>query len=192
MTCYKVKEKVPGKKKLMDALLCFTRDTIFRMEFETKKVIKEHPLKHLLRWAASPETFTMDFGAYEEDYIVVMTQEGESISNLISGYIDLILKRQKSAAVVVEDDEAEIAEVNSVAKIGGMVSTSITSSVVGGVGVSYSQGATDATSAAKAIERMVNDLFGEIAKINDSNLTPEQRRQQLEGQATSSTLGRNH
>ncbi len=30
------KEKVPGKKKLMDALLCFTRDSIIRMEYETR------------------------------------------------------------------------------------------------------------------------------------------------------------
>jgi len=183
MTCFRVKEKVPAKKKLMDALLCFTRDTILRMEYESKKVIKEYPLKHLLRWAASPETFTMDFGAYEEDYIVVVTQEGEAISNLIAGYIDLLLKKQKAAAVVIEDDDAEIAEIASLAKQGGAITSSITSSIVGGGNVSYSQGATDTTSAAKAIERMVNDLFGEIAKINDSNLTPEQRKQQLEGQA---------
>jgi talin len=60
-----------------------------------KKVLNEHPFKHLLRWAASPETFTMDFGAYEEDYVVVVTNEGEAISNLISGYIDLLLKKTR-------------------------------------------------------------------------------------------------
>lgn len=79
----------------MDGLLCFTRDTILRLEYETKEVIKQYPFKHLLRWAASPETFTMDFGAYEEDYVVVVTTEGEAISNLIAGYIDLMLKKQR-------------------------------------------------------------------------------------------------
>jgi len=36
MTVFTVKERVPGKKKLEKALLSFTRDTIMRMEFETK------------------------------------------------------------------------------------------------------------------------------------------------------------
>lgn len=80
---------------------------------------------------------------------------------------------------MIEDDEAEIAEVASLAKQGGAITSSITTSMVGGGNLrytsyinhinicSYSQSATDTTSAAKAIERMVNDLFGEIAKIND-------------------------
>jgi talin len=70
MTCFRVREKVKDKKKLIDALLCFTRDSIVRMEYDSKKIIKEQPLKHLLRWAASPETFTMDFGVYEEECIL--------------------------------------------------------------------------------------------------------------------------
>lgn len=69
------------------------------MEYETKHVIKEYPFKHLLRWAASPETFTMDFGAHEEDYVVVVTNEGEAISNLIAGYIDLLLKKQRGYGI---------------------------------------------------------------------------------------------
>ncbi len=94
MTCFKVKERVPGKKKLMNGILAFTRDSIIRMEYETKTVIKEYPFKHLLRWAASPETFTMDFGAYEEDYVVVVSNEGEAISNLIAGYVIYISRRR--------------------------------------------------------------------------------------------------
>jgi talin len=139
MTVFKVRERVPGKKKLMDGLLCFTRDTILRMEFETKKIIKEYPFKHLLRWAASPETFTMDFGAYEEDYVVVVTNDGEAISNLIAGYIDLMLKKQRDTGVVIEDDDAEVAEVSSVARVGGMATTSTTTSGIGGSTISYSQ-----------------------------------------------------
>jgi talin len=95
MSIFKTKEKIPGKKKLMDGLLCFTRDTIIRMEYETKKVIKEYPLKHLMRWAPTPDTFTMDFGGWENEYITVVTSQGEEISRLIAGYIDLFLKKAK-------------------------------------------------------------------------------------------------
>jgi talin len=95
MTIFKVKEKMKDKKKLTDALLCFTRDSIIRMDFESRKIIKEHSFKHLMRWAATPETFTLDFGSWEEEYIVVLTQEGEAISNLLAGYIDLMLKKHR-------------------------------------------------------------------------------------------------
>ena len=47
------------------------------------------------RWAASPNTFTLDFGDYTDEYFSVRTQEGERIAQLIAGYIDIILKRQK-------------------------------------------------------------------------------------------------
>lgn len=57
--------------------------------------MKEYPINHLHRWATSPETFTMDFGAHEEDYVVVVTNEGEAISSLVAGYIDLLLKKQR-------------------------------------------------------------------------------------------------
>ena len=66
-----------------------------------QKVIKEHPFKHLLRWAASPETFTLDFGTYEDEYVVVVTNEGDAISALIGGYIDLLLKKQKGSTRIL-------------------------------------------------------------------------------------------
>ena len=41
--------------------------------------------------AASPNSFTLDFGDYS--YYSVQTTEGELISRLIAGYIDIILKK---------------------------------------------------------------------------------------------------
>lgn len=45
------------------------------------------------RWAASPNSFTLDFGDYSEAYYSVQTTEGETISQLIAGYIDIIIKK---------------------------------------------------------------------------------------------------
>ena len=52
-------------------------------------------MTHLRRWASSADTFTMDFGSHEEDYFMVITDEGEEISALIAGYIDILLKKQR-------------------------------------------------------------------------------------------------
>lgn len=38
-------------------------------------------------------SFHQDFGEYQESYYSVQTTEGEQISQLIAGYIDIILKK---------------------------------------------------------------------------------------------------
>jgi len=38
-------------------------------------------------------SFQQDFGDYLESYYSVQTNEGEKISQLIAGYIDIILKK---------------------------------------------------------------------------------------------------
>lgn len=61
-----------------------------------QEIEREFPLDHLRRWSHTETTFTLDFGTYEDDYVTCYTSEGEAINNLISGYIDLIMKRLQS------------------------------------------------------------------------------------------------
>ena len=56
-------------------------------------MLKTWPLTTVRRWAASPNSFTLDFGDYSEAYYSVQTTEGETISQLIAGYIDIIIKK---------------------------------------------------------------------------------------------------
>ena len=80
---------------------------IVRMDTMTKEVLQSFPLTHLRRWAASGNSFTFDFGDYHEAYYTVQTPDGEQISQVISGYIDIILKRQRDAAAYVADSDDE-------------------------------------------------------------------------------------
>uniref|UniRef100_UPI00398F4284 talin-2 isoform X2 n=1 Tax=Pristiophorus japonicus TaxID=55135 RepID=UPI00398F4284 len=91
-----VKEKMKGKNKLVPRLLGITKDSVMRVDEKTKEVIQEWPLTTVKRWAASPKSFTLDFGEYQESYYSVQTTEGEQISQLIAGYIDIILKKKQS------------------------------------------------------------------------------------------------
>nr|XP_033941246.1 talin-2 isoform X4 [Pseudochaenichthys georgianus] len=91
-----VKEKMKGKNKLVPRLLGITKESVMRVDEKTKDMVQDWPLTTVKRWAASPKSFTLDFGEYQESYYSVQTTEGEQISQLIAGYIDIILKKKQS------------------------------------------------------------------------------------------------
>ncbi|XP_071826675.1 talin-1-like isoform X5 [Apostichopus japonicus] len=95
ITFFLVKEKMKGKNKLVPRLLGINKESVVRVDERTKEILKTWPLTHVRRWAASPKSFTLDFGDYSEAYYSVQTTEGEQIGQLIGGYIDIILKKKK-------------------------------------------------------------------------------------------------
>ncbi|KAL3315250.1 Talin-1 [Cichlidogyrus casuarinus] len=123
ITFFLVKEKVKGKSKLIPRLLGVSKDSVIRMDEKTKEILKIWPLTSVYKIAASQNAFTMDFGEYSPDeYYTAQTTEGEHISQLISGYIDISLKKQKArdqpgdqadeeAAMFIETVACEQAEV---------------------------------------------------------------------------------
>lgn len=48
-----------------------------------------------------------DFGDYSESFYSVQTTEGETISQLIAGYIDIIMQKKRPIHGEVPDDEDE-------------------------------------------------------------------------------------
>ncbi|XP_073980591.1 talin_middle and talin-RS domain-containing protein rhea isoform X4 [Rhodnius prolixus] len=96
VTFFLVKEKMKGKNKLVPRLLGVTKDSVLRLDEQTKEILETYPLTTVRRWCASPNTFTLDFGDYSDQYYSVQTPDGEQIVQLISGYIDIILKKKKS------------------------------------------------------------------------------------------------
>lgn len=96
VTFFLVKEKMQGKNKLVPRLLGVTKDSVLRLDEKTKDILKTWPLTTVKRWAPTPNSFTFDFGDYSDNYYSVQTTEGEQISKLIAGYIDIILKRKKA------------------------------------------------------------------------------------------------
>lgn len=96
VTFFLVKEKMKGKNKLVPRLLGVTKDSVLRLDEKTKEILKTWPLTTVRRWGASPNTFTLDFGDYSDQYYSVQTTEAEQIQQLIAGYIDIILKKKKS------------------------------------------------------------------------------------------------
>nr|XP_022902800.1 talin-2 isoform X2 [Onthophagus taurus] len=96
VTFFLVKEKMKGKNKLVPRLLGVNKDSVLRLDENTKEILKTWPLTSVKRWGASPNTFTLDFGDYSDQYYSVQTTEGEQIQQIIAGYIDIILKKQQA------------------------------------------------------------------------------------------------
>jgi talin len=82
--------------------LGITRDAILFMDDETKEITKEVRLSHLRRWAPAPTTITLDFGDHDSEYSIMETSEGEAISALIAGYIDILMRRRKGKFLNIE------------------------------------------------------------------------------------------
>ena len=74
-----------------------------RVDETTKDVITTWPLTTVKRWAASRYSFTLDFGDCHDSFYSVETSEGETISQLIAGYFDIILKKKKASEKFIHD-----------------------------------------------------------------------------------------
>jgi talin len=129
-TFFEVKELI--NKKPVPRILGITRNNIYRLDATTREIIKDHDITHLKRWSASPTQFLMDFGEFETDYVRLQTPESETISQIIAGYIDIILKVRKDGGVVLEEEDGEEAVIESVSAISGIATSSTTTGMVSG------------------------------------------------------------
>ena len=99
VTFFLVKEKLANKNKLVARLLGVTKESVVRVDEKSKAFMNVYPLECVKKWAASANTFTLDFGDhYSEPFYSVQTSEAEQIARLLSGYIDIILKKKRLAA----------------------------------------------------------------------------------------------
>ncbi|KAI1707689.1 FERM central domain-containing protein [Ditylenchus destructor] len=106
VTFFLVKEKLPGKNRRIPRLLGVNKDSVMRVDERTKAVLKDWPLEQVRRWAASNKTFTLDFGDYKDGYYSVQTLDGEKICQSFAGYIDIIMKKKRTADHTgIEGDE---------------------------------------------------------------------------------------
>ncbi|XP_053983422.1 talin-1 isoform X3 [Hylaeus volcanicus] len=130
VTFFLVKEKMKGKNKLVPRLLGVTKDSVLRLDEKTKEILKTWPLTTVRRWGASPNTFTLDFGDYSDHYYSVQTTEAEQILQLISGYIDIILKKQKAKDHFgIEGDEGSTMVEDSVSPLKATIMQHETSNI---------------------------------------------------------------
>jgi len=138
ITFFEVQRKTKGnQKKAKPIYLGITRSSVLFMDYETKDITNEYALTKLRRWASSPSSFTLDFGDHEGDYVVLLTQQSESISQLLAGYIDILLAKRKEPSTFVDSNDRDIAREESVTPIKSQALSSISMSTIGMGGDAY-------------------------------------------------------
>ncbi|ORX59302.1 hypothetical protein BCR36DRAFT_276122 [Piromyces finnis] len=112
-TFFLVKEKNAKKKnKLMPILLGVTKESIIKVNPETKEVIEEWKFKTFKRWNYNSTSFTIDFGENKDSNYVVETDQGVEIAKLINDYIKLLFKMKNKTEKKEEvEEKEEIAQV---------------------------------------------------------------------------------
>lgn len=103
ITFFHVLERMRGRKNKIPVLLGITKESIMRVDVDTKDILKVWMIITLKRWAAVDGKVTFDFGEYAKSYYTVYTDETTPISRLLGGYIKINMdKRRKERG---EDDE---------------------------------------------------------------------------------------
>ncbi|KNC55685.1 uncharacterized protein AMSG_01954 [Thecamonas trahens ATCC 50062] len=116
ITVFTVQEAIRNKKgkltkKFQPILLGISKSHLFRLDAITKQPLEEaFALTQLRRWSPSKTSITLDYGDHKDEYYTVLTEEGQKISALIAGYIDIIMNQRRDRAKEQEADELRAIE----------------------------------------------------------------------------------
>lgn len=103
------KMRVPGKKELQPFLWGISKEKIYKYDAETQKEISSWKYEELRKWTSDRGNFTLDFGDNADEPQQITTVDADAMSELIAGYIDIILRMRTDENRVVENDDDDIA-----------------------------------------------------------------------------------
>ena len=79
-------------KRMFPLLFGVKKDSILRLDYETKETIETFPLTTIKHMASTARIFSVDFGTHSTKNLTVQTTEGVKIKNLINDYIKMNLE----------------------------------------------------------------------------------------------------
>jgi talin len=111
MTRWKVKVKKPKKRKLQWRYFGVSENLVGLFDIHTREMEFSHKLTHVRRWAAGAESFTLDFGEYEDKYLTMKTDESADMAALLDTICGRGFRRPPRQPLEIEEDHGELAEV---------------------------------------------------------------------------------
>ena len=179
-----------GKVVAVPQMLGFTATHIQVMSEDCKVVLKEFVYGHLRKWNFNDKEIVLDFGEFNSDGpMTFSTTQGADISSLISGYVDILVRNQKSLGEELKE-RGDIAELQSVGQAHGRVAVGMTMSRASGlsVGMQNISNITDLNSFQQAFQSyQVPTLHQLNASAATTSLTFEQLSNQVQSNGVTLT-----
>ena len=89
-----VREPQKGRK-MVPLLLGIKKDSILRVNAETKEILESFPLSTVKRWAKTDKIFSVDLGDKQKN-LSVETADGKKMSDLLDLYVKNLLESKNS------------------------------------------------------------------------------------------------
>jgi len=171
-------------------MLGFSATEILLMSEDCKITQKTFPYAHLRKWNYREHELMLDFGEFNpEGPITFTTDQGAEIASLIAGYIDILVRINKSTGEELQD-RGDVAELQSVGQAKGRVAVGMTTSMVSGStgGMDMITQITDLNSFKQAFQSyQVPTLHQLSASAAGTALTFEQLSNQMQSHGSSIT-----
>jgi len=181
-------EAPKGKKpNIVNYKLAFSATMIQQLTSDCKTIIRQHKYVHVKKWTHDENVLVIDFGDHDpQSPLTYFTTQGEEISQLISGYID-ILVRINRAVRPDEEISGTVAEVQSMGTSKAKVSVGMVASSTGYVNQANQMLATisDLNSFHEAFHNYHVPTIKELAPPTGLALTSEQLSAQMDSAVVS-------
>jgi len=98
MYSVEVNEAPKGKKpQLVPYKLAFSATMVQQLTSDCKTVVRQHKYNHVRKWEHTENDILLDFGDHDpQSPVVYITPEGEEIAMLIGGYVDILVRINRS------------------------------------------------------------------------------------------------
>jgi len=172
-----------NKTVAVPIMLGFTATEILLMSEDCKQTFKTFTYGYLRKWNYRDHELILDFGEFNpEGPIVFTTDQGQEIASLIAGYIDILVRINKSTGDDLKD-KGDIAELQSVGQAKGRVAVGMTTSVASGIsgGMDNITQITDLNSFKQAFQSYKVPTLRELnASAAGTSLTFDQLSRQMQ------------
>jgi len=179
-----------NKTVAVPMMLGFSATEILLMSEDCKITQKTFPYAHLRKWNYKEHELLLDFGEFNpEGPITFTTDQGAEIASLIAGYIDILVRINKSTGDELQE-RGDVAELQSVGQAKGRVAVGMTTSMVSGNtgGMDMITQITDLNSFKQAFQSyQVPTLHQLNASAAGTALTFEQLSNQMQSHGSSIT-----
>eukprot|EP01130_Rhizamoeba_saxonica_P013799 TRINITY_DN5926_c0_g1_i1.p1 TRINITY_DN5926_c0_g1~~TRINITY_DN5926_c0_g1_i1.p1 ORF type:complete len:2517 (-),score=746.62 TRINITY_DN5926_c0_g1_i1:47-7120(-) len=115
-TAFFLVKQIPTTRhgKIQRMWIGVTKDAVIRVDHDSDRTLNTWNLTHIARWDCVDDELNIDLGDYDDQKYKFQTDEAAAISDLIAGYIDIILERRRDNTRVEKREVQEDTQIEEI------------------------------------------------------------------------------